>query len=107
MASKDRPKCSQPLQILSAVGELIFSKLFYWTFCENSRQKFDYILFLEKFASPEGRIYFHQSIQYSYKVCKYCIHSSSPERVGIYFSGLQFHPWIDLLPTTGLDYLHT
>jgi hypothetical protein len=55
----------------------------------------------KKFASPEGRIYFHQSIQYSYKVGKYCIYSSSPERVGIFFSGLQFHPWIDLLPGLG------
>jgi hypothetical protein len=45
--------------------------------------------FFFKFASPKGRIYFHQSIQYSYKVGKYCINSSSPpERVGIYFSGL-------------------
>jgi hypothetical protein len=53
-------------------------------------------------------IRFHQSIQYSYKVVKYCIKSSSPERVGIYFSSLQFHPWIDLLPqekspTAGLE----
>jgi hypothetical protein len=47
-----------------------------------------------KFASPEGRINFHQSMQYSYKVGKYCINSSSPERVGIYFSGLQFHAWV-------------
>jgi hypothetical protein len=54
--------------------------------------------FFKKFASPEGRIYFHLSIQYSYKVGKYCKNSSSTERVGIYFSGLQFHPWIDLLP---------
>jgi hypothetical protein len=66
-----------------------------------------YIYFL-KFASPEGRIYFRQSIQYSLKVGKYCRISSSPERVGIYFSGLQFHPWIDLLPqekspTAGLE----
>jgi hypothetical protein len=34
-----------------------------------------HLIFL-KFASPEGRIYFHQSIQYSYKVGKYCINSS-------------------------------
>jgi hypothetical protein len=36
------------------------------------------------------------------------MNSSSPERVGIYFSGLQFHPWIDILPqekspTVGLE----
>jgi hypothetical protein len=51
-----------------------------------------YKLFFKKF-------YFHQSIQYSYKVIKYCINSSSPEGVGTYFSGLQFHPkWDTFLP---------
>jgi hypothetical protein len=54
-----------------------------------------------KVCLPRGEdlhTYFHQSIQYSYKVGKYCIKSSSPERLGIYFSGLQFHPCNDLLP---------
>jgi hypothetical protein len=49
------------------------------------------------------RIYFLQFIQYTYKVGKFCIFVFT-----IYSSGLQFHPWIGLLPqekspTAGLE----
>jgi hypothetical protein len=47
--------------------------------------------FLKTFAPSEGKISF-QSLQYSYKVGEYCTNSSSPERVGIYFSGLKTGP---------------
>jgi hypothetical protein len=48
-----------------------------------------FVGFKKKFAYPEGRIYFHQSIQYSYKVGKYCINSSSPEEF-TGFNGVRF-----------------
>jgi hypothetical protein len=64
-----------------------------------------------KFASPGEDLCssINQYIYtYSYKVGKYCIDSSSSERVGIYFSGLRSPPWVDLLPqekypTAGLE----